>query len=478
MPSRQDQLHSYQFMIQRVVAALVMRDTDPAQSPFRRAMGATVASVLIAAIVLAGTAAWAFLRGSSAKNWKKQAQSAVVVEKETGARYVFRNGVLHPVLNFTSGALLVGGARTVNVSAKALEGEPRGATYGIPDAPDSLPRAGRLAPPVWTVCSATGAVGADALPTSVLSVGREAVGGTALRGRAVLVQNPSGTFYLLTDQRRHKVRNRTLLQLVGNGVQQPPVVSQALLNTIEVGDPIAKLRIRDRGKESDVVKGHRNGEAIVVGRGQANRYYVVLDDGLAPITGLQLDLLVNDPEYRDFTGLSRDALDMDLADAHRYARDPLTRSGPGSPPAAKPDFVDATTGALCMTLDHRKHDNPETQSRTGIWVGATLPDVAAVPKSPGSTGRNAVLADHVLLTAGTGALVEVQPAPGVAGGAVLLVTDHRKAYALSSPEVRKMLGYAAVQPMPVPGGVSSLIPAGAGLDPELAEKPVTAEEPD
>jgi hypothetical protein len=311
----------------------------------------------------------------------------------------------------------------------------------------------------------------------VLSVGREALGGTALRARAALVQNPSGTFYLLTGQRRHEVRNRTLLRLVGNGIQQPAVVSQALLNTIEVGDPIAKLEIRDRGKESDAVKGHRNGEGIVIGRGQANRYYVVLDDGLAPITEFQLDLLVNDPEYPNFTGLSWDALDMDLADADRYERDPITRSGPGSPPAARPEVVDVTTGALCMTFDQRKHDNPEAQSRTGIWFGATLPDVTAVPKSPGSTGRNAVLADHVVLTAGTGALVQVQPAPGAAGGAVLLVTDHRKAYALSSPEVKKMLGYGTVQPMPVPGGLSSLIPAGAGLDPELAEKPATAEEP-
>ena len=47
MPSRQDQLHSYQFMVQRVVAALVMRETDPAQSPFRRAAGASLASVLV-----------------------------------------------------------------------------------------------------------------------------------------------------------------------------------------------------------------------------------------------------------------------------------------------------------------------------------------------------------------------------------------------------------------------------------------------
>ena len=50
MPSRQDQLHSYQFTVQRVVSALVSRDTDPAQAPFRRAATATLASVLLAVV--------------------------------------------------------------------------------------------------------------------------------------------------------------------------------------------------------------------------------------------------------------------------------------------------------------------------------------------------------------------------------------------------------------------------------------------
>jgi hypothetical protein len=66
MPSRQDQLHSYQFMIQRVVAALVMRETDPNQAPFKRAMGATMVSLLISALAMGGVAAYALFTGSGA----------------------------------------------------------------------------------------------------------------------------------------------------------------------------------------------------------------------------------------------------------------------------------------------------------------------------------------------------------------------------------------------------------------------------
>ncbi|MEN3308214.1 MAG: hypothetical protein V7603_4416, partial [Micromonosporaceae bacterium] len=40
MASRRDQLQSYQFLIHRVISALVMRETDPAESPLRRGVGA------------------------------------------------------------------------------------------------------------------------------------------------------------------------------------------------------------------------------------------------------------------------------------------------------------------------------------------------------------------------------------------------------------------------------------------------------
>src|SRR3712207_5522871 len=153
MPSRQDQLHSYQFAVQRVVAALVMRETDPAQSPFRRAAGATLAGVLVAAIALGGVAAYGAIVGGGSKSWRND--KAVIVEKESGARYVYRNERLHLVVNYASALLLVGSAppKTVLVSRRSIEGVPRGAPLGIPDAPDSLPAANRVVGVPWSVCS-------------------------------------------------------------------------------------------------------------------------------------------------------------------------------------------------------------------------------------------------------------------------------------------------------------------------------------
>jgi type VII secretion protein EccB len=461
MPSRQDQLHSYQFMIQRVVAALVMRETDPAQSPFRRAMGATLASVLIAAILLGGTAAWAVLRGSSAKNWKPRAESAVVVEKETGARYVLRNGVLHPVLNFSSGVLLAGSA-TVTVSAKALEGEPRGATFGIPDAPDSLPDRSRITGGPWTVCSTTGTK-----PVSALSIGPAPTGGADLGERAALVRGTAGDVWLLWNDRRHQVTDADLLKLLGGGTVAPVTVSEALLKPFEEGDRIAPVRPAGAGKDSAAVTGRRIGTVVTDGQ---DRHGVVVDDGVAPITPLQRAQLLNDPEYPALSGMAGELV-ISGPEFTGWARAPWTPRRAGAAPAELPQVADVGAGALCAVYDPGRK---EPADRFQVWVGGAIPDATGNPVTAGRTENGGVLADHVLIRPGWGALVEAAPAPGATGGAVSLVTDPCRRYALAdATDVKKRLGYESVEPVTVPAGFVTLIPAGAGLDPAAAERPVT-----
>ena len=177
MASRQDQLHSYQFAVQRVVSAVVMRDTDPAQSPFRRVAAATLVGALAAALGLAGAAVVGVLAGGGDGNWRDT--GAVIVERESGARFVYRDGRLHPVLNYASALLAVGspqGAHTVVVSRSALAGAARGVPLGIAGAPDSLPK---LTSAPWTVCSRDG--GSTLLVGAVVGGGRP-LGDLALSG--------------------------------------------------------------------------------------------------------------------------------------------------------------------------------------------------------------------------------------------------------------------------------------------------------
>ncbi|GIJ76269.1 type VII secretion protein EccB [Micromonospora phaseoli] len=456
MPSRQDQLHSYQFTIQRAVAALVMRETDPAQSPLRRLAGAGMASVLVAVIGLGAAALYGLFAGGGTK-WRDS--GAVIVEKESGARFVYRQEKLHPVLNYASALLIIGAQqpRTVLVSRRSIDGVPRGLPLGIADAPDSLPAVGRLATAAWTVCSVAAPQGRPE-PRSVLMVGTGGTGGRPLGEDALLLRAPDGRLHLLWQQRRYLIRDtdRVLAALATTRSRAVPVAA-ALLNTVPVGTDLAPLNPPGLGRPSARIAESRIGDVLLVSNsGGGRQYAVVLRDGLAGITELQASLLLartgqREPEQ---VSLGRFAALPQVAD--------LAPTGPGAPPSTPPRLVTVDDSPVCARVGD---DTGPVELRLGV----DLPDLAAVPVSNvGADGPT--VADHVLVDPGRGAVVESVAAPGATGGAVSVVTDLGRRYVLAGTDVTGMLGYAEVRPLRLPAGLVSLIPAGATLDPEAARQ--------
>ncbi|WP_328417490.1 type VII secretion protein EccB [Micromonospora sp. NBC_00389] len=454
MPSRQDQLHSYQFSVQRAVAALVMRETDPAQSPFRRLAGAGLASVLVAAIGLGGFALYGLFAGGGS-GWRDA--GAVIVEKESGARFVYREQKLHPVLNYASALLIVGADRskTVLVSRRSIDGVPRGLPLGIADAPDSLPAPGRLATGAWTVCSTIPAgAGADA-PRSALLIGTEPAGGRPLGDDALLLRGPDGGLHLVWHQRRYLIRDpsRVLAALATTRARALPV-APALLNSLPAGLDLAPLALPGLGGPATRVPGATIGQVYLVSNsGGGRQYAVALDAGLAGITELQAGLLL--------ASTSQDEPEpMTLG---RFAALPtvpdLAPSGPTAPPPAPPRLAAGDDAALCTRVSG---DDGASEVRWGV----PLPDLAAVPRTVPAGGT--VLADHVVVEPGRGAVVEAAAAPGASGGAVSVVTDLGRRYVLADRDVLPMLGYRDVRPLRLPAGLVSLVPAGATLDPAAA----------
>src|SRR4029453_5230106 len=151
MASRSDQLHSHQFTLQRAVGALAMRDPDPVSSPMRRIGGALFASVMIAVLAVAAGGVYGVLRPGTGSAWRDG--RAMIIEKETGARFVYLDNVLYPVINYTSAVLILGTQDSVTVSRTELVGVPRGTPMGIPGAPDPLPASEQLVAEPWTLCS-------------------------------------------------------------------------------------------------------------------------------------------------------------------------------------------------------------------------------------------------------------------------------------------------------------------------------------
>ena len=452
MSSRQDQLHSYQFMIQRVVAALVLRDTDPARSPMRRLAGTALASVLIAAIGVGAMAVYGALTGSGRSDWREA--GGVIVEKETGARYVYRDGTLHPVRNYTSGLLLVqGGGATVPVARSALAGVPRGGPLGITDAPDSLPAPGQLAGAPWTVCS-TASEGAP--PRSALLVGRPPEGGRVLGDDAILARHPDGGLHLIWHQRRYLLRDAAvaLAALAATPSQAVPV-APALLNALPAGADLGRITIEGAGRPSPHLSGARVGDVFVATvPGGGRQYAVAVRTGLAPITELQASLLLSG-------GTNRQVTAAEIAQGQLVALQvpDLVPGGPTAPPPGKPQLVAAAADTVCGVITD---DSGVGQVRYGV---------APVETGGGRPGGGAELVDHIAIAPGQGAVVEAVAAPGAAGGGLMVVTDLGARHAVADRQVLDWLGYAGVAPTRIPAAVVALVPAGVPLDPAAAEQP-------
>jgi type VII secretion protein EccB len=471
MPSRQDQLHSYQFMVQRVVAALVMRDTDPAQSPFRRLASATLAGVVVAALGLAGAAVYGVFRGGSAEGW--QDANAVIIERESGAKYVYRDNKLHPVLNYASALLIVGSAtpNVMTVSRNKLANVPRGTAYGIPKAPDALPDKANLQRPPWTVCSLPDTTTGRGNGTrSVLSVQRRPEAGRALDdGKALLVSAPDGEVYLIWKSHSYHIHDREVVlpALAWNAQNRAPVAT-ALLNTLQAGADIARVQLpAPRGEKSLATRTAKVGQVYRIETlGGARLFAVALPAGLAEITQVLADLLLGDPDTAPVLG-QREAIPLGQAE---YTAAPKARwslpSGDMAPPATSPTLVAPASGTvLCAQV-------AAGGAAAQVRVDVPPPDVAGATTTGSRTAQGTVLADRILVPPNSGAVIEALASPSAPGGALSIVTDLGIRYPVPSPEVLAMLGYAGVTPVRVPAELVALFPVGPALDPSAAQQPV------
>jgi type VII secretion protein EccB len=466
MPSRQDQLHSYQFSVQRVVAALVMRETDPAQSPFRRVAGATMAGAIVAALALAGAALYGLSAGGSG-NWEQTGQ--VIIEKESGTRYVYYkgDGKLHPVMNYAS-ALLIADAPNPTVvtwSRSALDKAARGAPMGIAGAPDSLPDVKRLIKAPWMLCSQRPPDNAGTTrPQSVLAVGGTAQGGRALipAGGAsgpetLLVSTPDGKRYLVYDNRRYLLAQPDQVMRAFAWTKSSILpVSPGLLNALPPGPDLRLIPIQGRPGNSLGVPGAKIGQVYTsTTAGGAQQYAVALADGLASITEAQADLLLADPE----APISPDGRPTDLP-AAAYALAKPSKTGLAvEPPFKTPPAITDATGSLCVSV-------PDASGVKKFIIDANM--TGPTTATPARTATGALLADRVGVPAGHAALVEAVASPGASSGGLSVVTDLGIRYPLASRDLVAKLGYEGVTPVRMPAELVALLPVGPTLDPAAA----------
>jgi type VII secretion protein EccB len=476
MHSRGDQLAAYRFLRRRVVTALMLGAPNSRDFPLRRLVPTAFAGFMAAAVLLGAAAVLGVLNPGHTSDWKQG--ESLVIERETGARYVYFQGSLHPMLNFASARLYLGDgeAKVYTVARSALAGVPRAAPLGIVGAPDALPGSGDLVTGPWSVC-----VGPDGRVTMVAG---SAVAGTTVAGSTVDGSTPGGADlglqnatlvaaseqgdrYLIWRDQRLRIAAPGVLAPLGLTDPTPRLVGAPWLNTVPLGPDLTYPDIPGRGGVGPTVAGHalRVGQLVEVRNTVQTQYAVVLADGLAPVSALVAGLIQADPRFADaYPGQSVGVVELApseysqanrlsaLAGSDRYPAQQLTAvGGPGSVDSLCSTLTDAATGAVTVSAV----DRMPTPARSIAAVGAS-----ATP-----------LADQVVLPAGHGALVREVPQPGVTSGAVFLLTDDGTRFRIDSAAAQSALGYASVTPVALPPGFLDLLPIGPTLSRAAAGSP-------
>jgi type VII secretion protein EccB len=440
--TRRDHLQAYQFAVGRLATALVTGDTGRGTGPTRRGTLGTYFGVLLVVLLCAGFGVYGLIKPVQKDTWRKP--GSIIVEKETGNRYLMVDGTLRPVLIYASALLLTGSSGTVRtVSRDVLSKVAHGGPVGIPDAPDSLPAAGDVLSGGWARCLRPGALG------EVLDLAPSHVAKVPAGAQAVLTAN-GGARYVLFQDVKYPVPDASALIALGLDGGRLLPAPDSWLARVPTGPPLAAPAIPKAGTPAGKV----GGQAVKVGQlfrtpaDAGGHTYVMLDDGIAPVTATQFALLAARPG----------AAAVRTVDATSIAASPVSKAG--LPTRGLPEVLhapQARTGnaALCLR---------QTTKGAGLTQQVVLETGAA-----GTTTR------QVLIPPGHGLLVldQDQIRAGNHNPQSYLVDEQGVLYPLGDTGAAPALRLSGPSTA-MPEDVMALLPRGPVLDAQAAAADVPA----
>ncbi|RKR86742.1 type VII secretion protein EccB [Micromonospora pisi] len=468
MQSRRDQVQAQTYVLGRLTGALVSAEPDGLENPNRRMVVGAISGLLVAALVVAGFTIYGFIVPGGSSKWR--AAGALVLEKETGTRYVFVDGTLRPVLNYSSARLLFEKEpKVVSVSTRSLKEVPHGQPVGIVGAPDALPAPGTVAAQAWTVCALANRDQAGALSTATTLTIERVVDGPRrdrpLGADDAIVATAAGESFLVWRGRRLRIAEPWLARVLGYD-RSAFAVEAGWLESVPVGPDLAPLTIPGRGTAGPVIDGRQAhvGELFVARTASPpERRYLLQRDGLAELTPLAYTIAAADPETTKLYG-GRPAVPFELSPG-ALAQLPVSRQAvlPAGLPETPPRLAEvAGGGTWCV-----RH----TMADGGVEVTADLPVLAsaAVRDGVGLT-RTSRTAARVAVEPGVGGLVLAGRVDQAAGSGFYLVTDAGVKFPLASGAVAEQLGYPSAGARPVPRRLLEMLPTGPLLESALARR--------
>ncbi|MDX3849470.1 type VII secretion protein EccB [Streptomyces sp. AK02-01A] len=479
MQSRRDQVQAYSFTVGRLTSSMLMADPDAVDTPMSRTRRGSAIGLVIGALICVGFMVFGLLFPKDSDAWRKP--GVLVMEKETGARYVYDGGTLRPVINYASAKLVTGDKGTVQqVSRSTLADVPRGTLIGIPGAPDSLPAADRLTHASWQVCATSRAADdGTRAPTTTLAAGIVPRSSVEFGpNEALLVTTRKGkqsTDVLLWHGTRFRLDSaHGALQSLGYGTVEALAVADAFLSAIPAGPDLAPQEVAGRGARGPRLSGQprRVGQLFAVHTpGSPEQYYLLDRAGLVPLTLTELQLLRGDPRTRDkaYAG-QRPAvvvLPPDEAAQHMAPKSTAAGAGPDALPARPPTALAPQPGSVpCLRVTPGGGAPRQAFVRVPAVSAAGAPVVARQGVAP-----SCPVPDAISVRPGSGVLAMPASAGAGASGARYLVTDDGIKYPLAAPAVAGRLSYTDQDLMRLPSALLRLLPTGPLLDPDRAAAP-------
>ncbi|MGA8114246.1 MAG: type VII secretion protein EccB [Actinocatenispora sp.] len=465
MASRRDLIQGYQFAARRVVSAVVMRQTDPTEWPFRRLGGAGFGSLMMAIIALAAVGIYGMIVPGGKTSWKDG--KTVVVEKETGASYVYYKGKLHPAYNFTSAALVVGSNHITSTAHSSLVDVPRGVEVGISGAPDSVPPEDKLMLPPWSFCTRQEpdrTTGKLVNVSSLVAGERPGRGDRPGRSALLVTDTADRSQHIIWHDQRYTITDPNIVRValrLDNEVNVP--VGDAWLKALPQGRDIGPMETAGSGA-SHAVPGESVGIGDVVSvqtQDKGKEYYLAGSDSMVPISELQAQ--IQEAAGADVQPVSPGA----ATDANKTTPPQFNAQ---QPPATRPDFIRPIDSNTTVCAAYRNNSFAPQ-----ILVNSTTPRGGGLPTERMSAGGT-TLADRVWLPPGKAALVESMPSPKAKTGPLYLVTDQGRRYAIPSPDALRALGYTGKHLSKLPASLLVRVPEGPALDPDAARAALAVDE--
>lgn len=443
MASKKDLIEAQGFSRRRLLTAFTSgapggKELEPAK-PLR----AVAAGVALTAIVVIGGLFYGLIRPGLPAGWEN---NALILVKDTGARYISVEGVLYPVINTASARLLMSGDTftVVSTDKQSLEGIRVGPSVGIPGAPDDLPSPASLIGDGWGACAI------DDTQTAMSLAGETVV--TAASGGAVVTRD--GKTYVIIGSSRYEVdaeQESSVLRAVGLDTAAKVPVDGKWLNLFDSGAKLQPITVAGAG---DPVAGTNIPMGAVVhttGTPETERYLMTPSGEIARLSPLGYQL------YLLGTGVDMGGVqDVSPSEISNVDTAPQDAGGADWPTDAVTELEQSTQP--CAVLQHDENGNARTT--LGTITGGTV-----------LTDENA----GVSVALGGGALVRAGRDGGSDVGMVYLIDGTGTAFAIPDGlRAITQLGYTLDDVVTVPEAWVQFMPTGPSLTQAAAASSVIA----